>query len=145
MSYAARFREIAAALELEPRAVATIPGTRTRTADNARGHSRRRGAGIRRQRQSVRAVLEAYGWHHLRGRVRLCRVTRVSPRPVDEHNLGSALKAVIDGIADAISPARRTSGKWRRECGEDGPSSGIRWVPAQERGPVAVRIEVWID
>jgi hypothetical protein len=137
-------RELAAALELPPRAVATIPGQRTKTADNQRGHSRRRGAGIRRQRDGVRQVLEAFGWRHLRGKVRVCRVTRLSPSPVDDQNLGSALKAVIDGVADAVSPVRRIVGKRRLECGEDGPASGIQWVPAQERGPVGVRVEVWI-
>ncbi len=58
-------------------------------------------------------------------------LTRIAPRDLDTDNLASGLKAVRDGVADAL--------------GVDDGSSRIEWRYAQERGrpgEYAVRVEI---
>lgn len=59
-------------------------------------------------------------------------LTRISPRPLDDDNLRGALKAVRDGITDALGLA-------------DDRDARLRWDYGQERGKVgeyAVQITV---
>lgn len=58
-------------------------------------------------------------------------MTRIAPHKMDDDNLGGALKAVRDAVADWI--------------GVDDGDDRVSWVPAQERGrpkEYAVRVEV---
>lgn len=58
-------------------------------------------------------------------------LTRIAPRALDTDNLASGLKAIRDGVADAL--------------GVDDGSSRIQWRYAQERGKpgeYAVRVEI---
>ena len=55
-------------------------------------------------------------------------LVRVSPRRLDDDNLAAAFKAFRDGVADGL--------------GVDDRDARIAWRYAQERGPVAVRLEV---
>ena len=58
-------------------------------------------------------------------------LTRIAPRDLDTDNLASGLKAVRDGVADAL--------------GMDDGSSRIEWRYAQERrkpGEYAVRVGI---
>lgn len=56
-------------------------------------------------------------------------LVRLSPRPLDDDNLASALKAVRDGVADAL--------------GVDDRDARVGWVVSQERGKAAVRISIY--
>ena len=58
-------------------------------------------------------------------------LTRIAPRVLDTDNLASAMKAVRDGVADAL--------------GVDDGSSRLTWRYAQEKGKTreyAVRVEI---
>lgn len=58
------------------------------------------------------------------------RVVRVSPRKLDSHdNLGASLKAVIDGVADAL--------------GVDDRDSRVDFVVDQEKGKMGVLVELY--
>lgn len=97
---------------------------RTRSTLNAREHWRERAARTREQRAVVRMRL---------GTVRLplpakVTLTRVGPRALDGDNLQGALKAVRDGVSDAL--------------GVDDGSDAVTWIYGQERGGYAVRIRV---
>ncbi len=62
--------------------------------------------------------------------IRLTRIRKRGARPLDDDNLRSSLKAVRDGVADAL--------------GIDDGDSRLTWWYAQETGAdYAVRIEVW--
>lgn len=65
-----------------------------------------------------------------RGESLIVTLTRVAPRPIkDKHdNLRSAFKAIVDQVA--------------AELGIDDSSDCIDWQYRQEKGPVAVRIEI---
>ena len=67
---------------------------------------------------------EAKKWLAVTGPLLVITVTRVAPRRVDQPNLGSALKAAIDGISDALRI-------------DDG-SEAVEWRLEQRKGPAAV-------
>lgn len=56
------------------------------------------------------------------------KLTRLSPRQLDDDNLRGALKAVRDGVADYF--------------GVDDRHPGIEWLYGQEKGPYGVKIEI---
>lgn len=58
------------------------------------------------------------------------RLTRFGPRPLDGDNLEAAFKAVVDGVA-------------RKLCIDDGDPF-VRYVVDQEKGPYAVRAELYV-
>ena len=67
------------------------------------------------------------------------KMTRLSPRELDDDNLCSSLKATRDGIADAL--AALLTGATPKLKGDRDPR--VRWEYAQERsGTKAVRVEV---
>ncbi len=130
------------ALSHEPDYKVQIPMA-TATVDNKRGHRMK----LAREAAESRAAVYWALMHlkHLRGTVTAVRVTRVAARSIDQHNEGSALKCVIDGVADALSPARVKSRKGG-DRGEDGLKSGISWMTAQEHRAgltQSVRVEIW--
>jgi hypothetical protein len=69
---------------------------------NTRGHWASRARRARKQREAARVMVRAA----LAGRATLdpqtVQLTRIAPRILDSDNLVSALKAVRDGVADAI-------------------------------------------
>ena len=96
----------------------------------ARGSSRFALARTRRHHRGLAASVVRAA---LRGRVVLpciVRLTRSAPSSgLDPHDgLPAALKAIVDGVADAL--------------GIDDRDPRVRWEYAQERGPYAVRVEV---
>ena len=104
---------------------------RTWSEANQRGHWGKRARRAKRQREAARLLVRA-------ARVVLpasgpvaITLTRIAPRALDTDNLASGLKAVRDGVADALRV-------------DDG-SSRIEWRYAQERdkrGEYAVRVEI---
>jgi hypothetical protein len=88
----------------------SIPGLRTTTESNAKGHWRPKAARAKQQRHraalSVRAQipLRLLGRAGLLPGVRLTiTITRIGPRALDVDNAWSSQKHVIDGIADAFA------------------------------------------
>ena len=106
----------------------TIP-IRTVSESNARGHWSKRAKRARSQRAVAAMVLRS---NCAAPKAPLSvRLTRVSPRGLDDDNLRGALKAVRDGVADWL--------------GVDDRSPLVTWLYAQERGKpreYAVRVEV---
>jgi hypothetical protein len=107
---------------------------RTVSESNARGHWSKRAKRARDQRSVAKLVVAAT----LRGSdvasALPCvsvTLTRIAPRSLDDDNLRGALKAVRDGVADAL--------------GVDDGHASITWQYAQEKGPpkvYAVVVEV---
>lgn len=127
-------------LTTPPNETVDVPGLKTQTEGNQRELWQMAAKRAKVQRATV--ALACGGWLWMRGGVRVVRVTRISPRELDPQNLGSALKHVVDGVADVVSHIRHTD-KRGRDCGDDSPRAGITWMFSQERGPAGVRIEVW--
>jgi hypothetical protein len=74
--------------------------------------------------------LTAWAQRELDGGGVVVRVVRISPRELDSHdNLGMALKACTDGVADYL--------------GVNDRDPRVVFVPDQERGAVGVRIEFY--
>ena len=105
---------------------------RTWSEANARVHWARRARRAREQRRvarmSLRAALAAHGQPSLPATITL---TRLASRKLDSDNLASALKAVRDGVADAL--------------GIDDGDERLAWHYAQDKAPrghYAVRVEI---
>lgn len=107
-----------------------------RTKDNQRGHWGPRHAQDRKEREATRIAWLGVGSPPPRTP---CAITliRVASRPLDTQNMGSALKSVIDELAQGFG--------WRSDR-----ESGVEWLfeqrapPPAARGPrswVEVRIE----
>lgn len=107
----------------------------TKSEANARGHWGKKAGRTSGQRGPAKLLFEP--------RVRglgmalpmVVKLTRVSPRELDDDNLISALKAVRDGIADALKAIGVKNDR----------TKGLTWEYAQERGKPheqAVRVEV---
>lgn len=107
----------------------------TKSEANARGHWGRKADRASSQRGPARMLFEPRV-RELGMRLPLVvKLTRVSPRELDDDNLRPALKAVRDGITDALASLGITSDRDRR----------VTWQYAQERGrprEQAVRVEV---
>ena len=108
---------------------------------NLRTHWRQRARRVAGQREAaqllVRAGLACTGGSPLRAGVRprdqalTVRLTRIAPRTLDSDNLAGALKAVRDGVADAL--------------GMDDGDSRFEWLYAQRPGrprEYAVLVEI---
>lgn len=67
------------------------------------------------------------GWLTLGGKV-VVTLTRIAPRELDDDGNVASLKAVRDGVADAL--------------GIDDRDPRLAFVYGQEKGPVAVRIDL---
>jgi hypothetical protein len=92
----------------EPQALVVLP-LATESRGNARGHTLAMSAGAKRHRQAghlacrVPCAMARQGLASGRIDAVAVYVRRESPRLLDWHdNLGTALKAVIDGVADAL-------------------------------------------
>ena len=91
-------------------------------------------ARVRRVKRERRAIHLLWPWQW-KGRTQafplLVTLTRVSPspKPLDDDNLAASLKAVRDQVAAELGV-------------DDGDRVRILFVPAQERGPWGVRVEV---
>jgi len=108
---------------------------RTWSEPNVRVHWAKRARRVREQRSDartlVRAALSHEAWKSLRsGEARIVvTLTRIGPRTLDSDNLAASLKAVRDGIADAIAL-------------DDGDPR-FDWRYAQKKGkPYAVTVEI---
>jgi len=98
----------------------------TRNESNQRGHWAVKARRTKAQRQAT--ALAAKVPARSLGAVLEVRLTRIAPRQLDSDGVPAALKAVRDGLADALRI-------------DDG-SPLVLWTYAQETGPYAVRIEV---
>lgn len=99
---------------------------------NLREHWSRRAKRAKNQREAARGALACYA-RELRalaalGGVIRVELVRVSPRKLDSDNLQGALKAIRDGVADAL--------------GIDDGSPRYRWGYAQRKGSPSVLITI---
>ena len=98
---------------------------------NQRGHWGKRARRAKKQREAARLLVRAArAVLPVAGPIAIT-LTRIALRALDTDNLASGLKAVRDGVADAL--------------GVDDGSSRIEWRYAQERGKrgeYAVRVEI---
>jgi hypothetical protein len=97
---------------------------RTRSTLNVREHWTRRARRMQAQRAVVRMRLAVVKL----SLPAVVTLTRVGPRALDGDNLQGALKAVRDGVADAL--------------GVDDGSEDIQWFYSQEKGTHAVHVKV---
>lgn len=93
---------------------------RTWSEANQRGHWGKRARRAKKQREAARLLVRAARCALPKSGTVAITLTRIGPRVLDSDNLASALKAVRDGVADALRV-------------DDG-SSRIEWRYAQERG-----------
>jgi len=114
---------------------------RTCSEPNLRGHWAKRARRVREQRLAARAMVGS----HLRALPAddplraaapklIVRLTRIGPRRLDSDSVAAALKAVRDGVADAL--------------GLDDGDESIRWLYDQatgRRGEYAVLVEIDTD
>jgi crossover junction endodeoxyribonuclease RusA len=104
---------------------------RTWSEANQRGHWGKRARRAKKQREAARLLVRAARFALPKsGNVRIM-LTRIAPRALDSDNLASGLKAMRDGVADAL--------------GIDDGSGRIEWRCAQERGrpgEYAVRVQI---
>ncbi len=112
---------------------ATLP-LRIDSVANLREHWRKRAARTTEQRSFTRATLiPALNYSQLNAAEPMTvTMTRIAPRELDDDNLAAALKAVRDGVADALGLAS-----------DRDPL--VKWEYKQERGApktYGVRVEV---
>jgi len=104
---------------------------RTWSEANQRGHWGKRARRAKKQREAARLLVRAARIAIPKSGSVAITLTRIAPRVLDTDNLASGLKAVRDGVADAL--------------GVDDGSFRIEWRYAQERGKpgeYAVRVEI---
>ncbi len=121
----------------EKKAYAQLP-LRTETESNTKGHWRPKAERARIQREMARNVVRS-----LRACVP-CVVTmeRVSPGTLDDDNLGSALKHVRDGIADALGVDDRDP-RVSFVYGQKSRSRGNYWVDVLiEEAAVSIQLPI---
>ena len=128
-----RLRAVASAIsrcdQTDPVSVQTLP-LRLESKANAHVHWRKLAHKAAVQRTAGRLAL-AQSRLEPGGRA-IVRLVRISPRELDGDNLANALKAVRDGVADAL--------------GVDDRDPRVTWLPDWERGAPkqhAVRVEVY--
>lgn len=95
---------------------------RTWSEANLRGHWGKRARRAKKQREAAWLLLRAARYALPASGSVAITLTRIAPRALDTDNLASGLKAVRDGVADAL--------------GVDDGSSRIEWRYAQERGKI---------
>jgi hypothetical protein len=104
----------------------------TKSESNAREHWRNRQRRAKTQRAI--ATLEMLAHRHKPDPMTTplaITLTRIAPRPLDDDNLPAALKAIRDGLADALLP--QTAGNARRRWAHDN-TAAITWHYAQRTG-----------
>lgn len=104
---------------------------RTWSEANQRGHWGKRARRAKKQRETARLLVRAARVVIPKSGSLVITLTRIAPRSLDTDNLASALKAVRDGVADAL--------------GVDDGCARIEWRYAQARskpGEYAVRVEI---
>jgi len=104
---------------------------RTWSEANQRGHWGKRARRAKKQREAARLLVRAARVVLPKSGPVAITLTRIAPRALDTDNLVSGLKAVRDGLADAL--------------GVDDGSSRIEWRYAQEKGKpgeYSVRVEI---
>ncbi len=108
---------------------------RTWSEANLRGHWGKRARRAKKQREAAWLLLRVARYALPKSGTAMITLTRIAPRALDTDNLASGLKAVRDGVADAM--------------GVDDGSSRIEWRYAQERGKpgeYAVKMQIhWPD
>lgn len=122
--------------------LATTPGPfesafmplRTSSRANAHVHWREVAKSAKAHRQAAQLVLSGKKTHLRKSLLAegtlVVRVVRIAPQDLDGHdNLGMALKAVIDGVADVL--------------GINDRDPRVSFVPDEERGAWGVRIEFY--
>jgi hypothetical protein len=102
----------------------TIPGP-CHSASNLREHWAVKAARVKTQRG--KAMLKCPKW--TRPPLLFVRLTRVSPRELDDDNLRGALKAYRDGIASRL--------------GVDDRTALVQWFYAQRKGPESVEVQIF--
>lgn len=112
----------------------TLP-IRTVSEANQREHWARKATRVKRQRTIARMACNLKLSHlDVSKTPLLVTLARVSPRKLDDDNLRGALKAVRDGVADALGT-------------DDGGHGRITWEYQQWTGAASVTIqvrEVWV-
>jgi hypothetical protein len=98
---------------------------KTASTSNLREHWAAKAKRVAAQRAVTRAVCPSLKMAPLL----VVRLTRVSPRALDDDNLRGALKSVRDAVAS-----------WLKV---DDASPLVRWEYEQEKGESCVRVEVW--
>ena len=104
---------------------------RTWSEANQRVHWGKRARRAKKQREAARMFVRIARRYLPKVRSAAVTLTRIAPRSLDSDNLASAMKAVRDGVADAL--------------GIDDGSSLLEWRYAQERGKpgeYAVRVVI---
>lgn len=128
--------------EKKRKAYSVTSGIKTVSESNRREHWGSRAARVKKQRNAAHAAVRAIGFIQylesiVTGKVQ-CPVTfeitltRIAPRKLDDDNLRGALKAVRDGVADALGFV-------------DDSDDALTWKYGQEKGrprEYAVRIDV---
>jgi len=103
----------------------TIP-IKTVNESNQRDYWRKKAKRSQSQRWTANMIVSCALTRIPRGNL-IILLTRIGPRKTDSDSVPSALKAVRDGVADAI--------------GRDDGDESIQWNYAQERGEYGVRVE----
>lgn len=107
--------------------VVTIP-LRTKNSLNVREHWAKRALRAKHHRATVGFILRAYLRNAGIGPPCVVTLTRTGPKRMDDDGLSAALKAVRDGVADAL--------------GIDDGSDAVEWRYAQTKGKPGVEIRV---
>lgn len=105
----------------------------SRANDHRSNHWGPRAATTKSQREGTQLALSSHR-RHMRGLLDTCglvvRVVRLGPTELDSHdNLGHALKAITDGVADLL--------------GVNDRDQRVTFVPDAEAGPWGARVEFY--
>jgi len=103
---------------------------RTWSEPNVRVHWAKRARRAKKQREAARLLVRVAHAPPPPGNITV-RLTRIAPRQLDTDNLAAALKAVRDGVADAL--------------GMDDGDTRLTWLYGQRRGEpneYAVMVEI---
>lgn len=112
----------------------TLP-IRIQSEANLSEHRMKKYTRLKKQKGIVQLVLKTCGIQ-LPCKVRL---TRISPRELDEHdNLRSALKHIVDAIADVLIPGLK--------AGRADGDKSIKWEYGQKKGfPKEFALEIYLE
>ena len=104
---------------------------RTWSEANQRGHWGKRATRAKKQREAARLLVRAARFTLPASGTVAITLTRIAPRALDTDNLASGMKAIRDGVADAL--------------GMDDGCARLTWRYAQEKGrprEYAVRVQI---
>ena len=118
--------------------ISLLLAIRTESEANLHEHRMKKAARVKLQRSIIKnrigQVRKDFSLWDL-SRSYIVTLTRIAPRPLDDDNLARSLKAIRDGVADALGT-------------DDSTKSKLKWRYAQEKGPpkqYAVRIQIEIE